>query len=194
VTSPCIDAGDPNSDWTPELWPHGCRINMGVYGGTPKAAMSLLDAGSIADIDVNGRIDGGDMKMLIDSWLYEALLLPEDLSRDGVVNFTDFAIFAHCRGLPSPADNPNPADGAMAVSINADMNWTAGSYAASHDVYFGTSCPPPFIGNQSLTTYDPGELTYCTKYYWRIDEISDAGKTNGLVWSFTTQPSPPPPD
>lgn len=33
VTSPCIDAGDPNSDWTAELWPHGKRINMGAYGG-----------------------------------------------------------------------------------------------------------------------------------------------------------------
>jgi predicted outer membrane repeat protein len=194
VTSPCIDTGDPNSDWTLELWPHGCRINMGAYGGMREAGMSLLDAGSIADIDVDGRIDNSDMKLLIDSWLYEALLLPEDLSRDGIVNFTDFAIFAHCRGLPSPADNPNPADGAMAVSINADMSWTAGSYAASHGVYFGTSCPPPFIGNQSLTTYDPGELAYKTKYYWRIDEIGGVGRTNGLVWSFTTQPSPPPPD
>ncbi len=30
VTSLCIDAGDPNSDWTAELWPHGKRINMGT--------------------------------------------------------------------------------------------------------------------------------------------------------------------
>jgi predicted outer membrane repeat protein len=35
VTSPCIDAGDPNTDWTGELWPHGGRVNMGAYGGTP---------------------------------------------------------------------------------------------------------------------------------------------------------------
>ena len=41
VTSLCIDAGDPNSDWTAELWPHGKRINMGAYGGTPQASMSL---------------------------------------------------------------------------------------------------------------------------------------------------------
>ncbi|UCG60129.1 MAG: hypothetical protein JSU70_11515 [Phycisphaerales bacterium] len=30
VTSPCIDLGDPDSDWTAELWPHGKRINMGA--------------------------------------------------------------------------------------------------------------------------------------------------------------------
>ncbi len=41
VTSLCIDAGNPNSDWTAELWPHGKRVNMGAYGGTPQASMSL---------------------------------------------------------------------------------------------------------------------------------------------------------
>ena len=40
VTSPCIDAGDPNSDWTSETWPHGGRVNMGAYGGTRQASLS----------------------------------------------------------------------------------------------------------------------------------------------------------
>jgi len=40
LTSPCIDAGDPNSDWSGETWPHGGRINMGAYGGTRQASMS----------------------------------------------------------------------------------------------------------------------------------------------------------
>jgi predicted outer membrane repeat protein len=39
-TSPCIDAGDPNSDWSGETWPNGQRINMGAYGGTAEASMS----------------------------------------------------------------------------------------------------------------------------------------------------------
>jgi Disaggregatase related len=41
LTSPCIDAGDPDSDWTAEAAPNGGRINMGAYGGTPQASMSL---------------------------------------------------------------------------------------------------------------------------------------------------------
>jgi parallel beta-helix repeat protein len=40
VTSPCIDAGDPNSDWTSEIWPHGEHINMGAYGDTQAAGLS----------------------------------------------------------------------------------------------------------------------------------------------------------
>ena len=47
VTSPCVDAGDPASNWTRELWPHGGRINMGTYGGTDKASMSG-EAGEIS--------------------------------------------------------------------------------------------------------------------------------------------------
>ena len=30
VTSPCIDTGDPNSNWGQEVWPHGGRVNMGA--------------------------------------------------------------------------------------------------------------------------------------------------------------------
>jgi len=94
MNSLCIDAGDPNSDWTAELWPHGKRINMGAYGGTPEASMSLSDAGNIADLDTDGWVGYGDMMLFTDKWLYEAVLLAEDLDRDGFVNFTDFAIFA----------------------------------------------------------------------------------------------------
>jgi hypothetical protein len=40
VTSPCIDAGDPNSPVGDEPEPNGGRINMGAYGGTAEASMS----------------------------------------------------------------------------------------------------------------------------------------------------------
>ena len=38
ATSPGIDAGDPLMDVGDEPEPNGCRINMGVYGGTGEAA------------------------------------------------------------------------------------------------------------------------------------------------------------
>jgi hypothetical protein len=91
------------------------------------------------------------------------------------------------------ASNPNPPDGATGVSITTDLSWTAGPGAISHDVYFGTSNPPPFLDNQSLTTFDPGTLAYNTSYYWRIDELNSSGTTTGTVWSFITVISPPPP-
>jgi len=40
VTSPCIDAGDPNSPVGTEPEPNGGRVNMGAYGGTTEASKS----------------------------------------------------------------------------------------------------------------------------------------------------------
>ena len=40
VTSPCIDAGDPTEYPRAEPMPHGNRIDMGAYGGTPYASRS----------------------------------------------------------------------------------------------------------------------------------------------------------
>ena len=43
VTSPCIDAGDPNMPVGDEPMPNGGRINMGAYSGTPEASKSYID-------------------------------------------------------------------------------------------------------------------------------------------------------
>jgi hypothetical protein len=94
VTSLCIDRGDPNSDWTAELWPHGRRVNMGAYGGTPQASMSLSDAGNIADLDNDKDVNFRDYALFADKWLNQRNLLPEDLDRDGTVEYDDLAVFA----------------------------------------------------------------------------------------------------
>ena len=49
VTSPCIDAGEPTCPIGLEPFPNGGIINMGAYGGTAEASMSLLTVGSITD-------------------------------------------------------------------------------------------------------------------------------------------------
>jgi hypothetical protein len=107
VTSPCIDAGDPNSDWTEELWPHGKRINMGAYGGTSQASMSLSTVGNIANLnnDPCDIIDFNDLVLFVGKWLYQEVLLPEDLDRNRIVNFDDYAIFAQ-QWLGVPVGEP----------------------------------------------------------------------------------------
>ena len=88
--------------------------------------------------------------------------------------------------------NPNPADGAIQVNIIADLSWTAGPGAASHDVYFGTTSLPLFMQNQTGTTFDPGTMAYSTTYYWRIDEVGPSRIITGAIWSFSTLSAPPP--
>ncbi|HEY3296605.1 MAG TPA: T9SS type A sorting domain-containing protein [bacterium] len=89
--------------------------------------------------------------------------------------------------IPGQASLPVPQTDAPDVAITTGVSWTAGSAAGSHDVYFGTTTPPAFIGNQATLSYDPaGDLTPGTVYYWRIDERNSSGVTPGDVWQFTT--------
>jgi hypothetical protein len=118
------------------------------------------------------------------------------LRPDAVTVLDSFTIGTPPPPPPGQATNPSPSNGASNVSISTDLSWTAGSGAASHDVYFGTDPTPDateFQGTQSGTTFDPGTLAYGTTYYWRIDETNANGTTTGLVWSFTTASAPQPP-
>lgn len=80
----------------------------------------------------------------------------------------------------------SPSDGSTGQSIGTQLSWQSVSNANSYDVYFGTSSNPPFIQNQTGTTYSPS-LSYNTTYYWKIVPKSSVGSATGCsVWSFTT--------
>jgi hypothetical protein len=84
------------------------------------------------------------------------------------------------------ARNPAPANNAVDVAPDANLSWTAGSGAVSHNVYFGTSNPPSFQNNQTATTFDLGVLDFNTTYYWHIDEVNGPNTVTGDLWMFTT--------
>jgi hypothetical protein len=92
VSSLCIDGGDPNSDWSEELWPHGGRINIGAYGGTSEASMSLNSVGNVADLNHDGVVDSVDFGWFAKLWEIEQVLLAEDFDRNGVVDWKDLKI------------------------------------------------------------------------------------------------------
>jgi len=94
-TSDCIDAGDPASDWTAELWPHGTLINMGAYGGIPEASMSLSDAGNIADLDNDGMVNMVDYSIFSDKWQTKGTLFAQDLNHDELVSAEDLLTFCN---------------------------------------------------------------------------------------------------
>ncbi|MCH7556865.1 MAG: hypothetical protein IIB56_05340 [Planctomycetes bacterium] len=89
---------------------------------------------------------------------------------------------------PGEATQPDPADKAVGVALDKILSWKLGTTAATHDVYFGTTSPPPFIGNQAESSFDPGPLEMETTYYWQVNEIEADGTTvyTGDVWSFKT--------
>ncbi len=74
ATSPCIDAGDPNTPIGQEPFSNGGRINMGAYGGTAEASKSWFGEPPCETIiagDINGdcRVDFEDLALLARQWL-----------------------------------------------------------------------------------------------------------------------------
>ena len=73
-TSPCIDAGDPNSPIALEPFPNGGRINMGACGGTAEGSKSYF-GGPVCETviagDINGdcRVDFSDLALMASHWL-----------------------------------------------------------------------------------------------------------------------------
>ncbi len=104
------------------------------------------------------------------------------------------------------ASSPEPADGGLVEATWANLAWSAGGLAASHDVYFGTSfqdvnagAEGTFVGNVSEPVQIvgfpglpiPEGLVPGTTYYWRVDEIDEANPDSpwqGDVWSFSVPP------
>jgi len=104
-----------------------------------------------------------------------------------------------------------PYAGAGDITHSPVLRWTAGAWAAVHDVYFGrdeellanatTADTEIYRGRQELdmVMYKPETLEWGTTYYCRIDEVNfvaveaedgteDVNEIvwKGQVWSFTT--------
>jgi parallel beta-helix repeat protein len=118
-------------------------------------------------------------------------------------------------GRPVTAAALAPKDGVIHPNAWAQLSWTPGATADSHDVYFGESFAAvregtggAFQGNQRSTQFTvglsgapcPEGLTPGTTYYWRIDEVEADGMTThpGPVWRFLVASeracNPVPPD
>jgi len=109
----------------------------------------------------------------------------------------DLAPLLHIEWSLGSAGGPIPSDGQMDVSIDTDLSWNAGPFAAlvgGQTVYFSENFDDANDGisgvTQSATTYDPGRLEYGTTYYWRVrqnNESTDPEFNEGRVWSFATE-------
>jgi parallel beta-helix repeat protein len=220
LTSPCIDAGgepdDPNSNWTAELWPNGRRINIGAYGGTDEASMSLSDVGNIADLnpdvsDANDWVDYDDMLLLTEKWLSNEAPLAEDLNRDGIVNFSDYVILVNNwrpRVQPPKPPEPDPMTWAIEPQATSRTTITMTAIAAtstdgsSVEYYFKSNSPGAHdSGWQAGTNYTDTGLAAGTQYSYMVKarntgNLMETNYSNpGFATTLppdTTPPSPNP--
>lgn len=93
-TSPCIDAGNPMTDWSTEPWPHGKRINMGAYGGTFQSSMSLNEQGLLGDLNHDDTVNLADLSTFSKLWLIQNNLSLIDLNRDTHVSLEDLVMLS----------------------------------------------------------------------------------------------------
>jgi len=182
-------------------WPHaavvGAQTNFRIYVNgalTQESAFQITDGTNVT------YYVGGDPGSAGESYAGSA---------------DDVAIFDHAltegdirramEGIapPGSASEPQPADEASEVLRDVVLSWTAGEFAATHDVYFGTSFddvnaasranPMGVLASQAqaAASYDPaGLLDFGQTYYWRVDEVNAAPDNTiftGDVWSFTTE-------
>ncbi len=74
VTSPCIDAGDPNAPLGAEPFPNGGYVNLGACGGSLEASRSyfgepVCETHIAGDINGDCKVDDLDMDILMSHWL-----------------------------------------------------------------------------------------------------------------------------
>ena len=179
---------------------HGYVYLKGGTITTEDFEMATL-AGSTALLDISGGvliIDGNNV-VLIDGYINSGKIIFTGTTGylsviyDPIADKTTVGMSIDM----TKARIPVPANNAVDVMPDANLSWTAGTGAASHNVYFGTSSPGTSRGNQTATTFDPGTLDFNTPYYWRIDEVNGPNTTTGDVWTFRTisglakNPDPP---
>ncbi len=92
---------------------------------------------------------------------------------------------------PAPITGVLPIDGATSVPVATLLDWDDAARATSYDVWFGTTDPPPSVGNQPSSVYDPGTLSYLTTYYWQIVANNAGGTSAPASGSFTVAEQPP---
>jgi pectinesterase len=81
---------------------------------------------------------------------------------------------------------PKPDNKEIRVTLTPELTWVPGRNAESHNIYFGTTNPPVFVGNTTERSYIPGTLVPNTTYYWRIDVVESDSTIEGKIWRFHT--------
>lgn len=130
---------------------------------------------------------------------------------DGSLYSMDIADLEYCGGPGArltffigggggPVINLSPSNGAGNVSTDAVLDWKViealYNDPQTYTVYFDTDSDPNDgtivnINDSDITSYDP-DLSYNTRYWWRVDATDpNSGSPvtfKGETWSFTTAP------
>ncbi len=134
--------------------------------------------------------------LLLLTFLFTATVVSTSYAQAPVGDYGD----APEPGFPSPWDGPTVGI-KVGAALEVELTWDRGYYVADtngHQIYFGTdfndvneanTLDPEYIITKTDPNYTAMGLELGETYYWRIDEVNEAGPDPciwpGDVWSFT---------
>jgi hypothetical protein len=179
-----------------------CHIACSHDGTTLRSYLNGVEAGSTP----MGQITSSPTPVLIgsDGWGCDWIGSIDDVRMYNHGITTEELAEILKGGQVELARDPVPEDAATDVPAGKVLTWTAGKYAATHDVYFGTVFDDVndagraddrgvlVSQNQAATEFAPqGALEYGQTYFWRVDEVNAAPDNTivkGVTWRFTAEP------
>jgi len=200
------DLGDFRASMTAEVgvWQHvaftydgstlTCYVDGGD-GGTQTWSVSSSVAAEVAAFRIGCLVDG---TLPFNGQLDDAAIFSRALSQEEVQAVMES--LAECK----TAAEPYPVDADVELPREVTLTWSPGEFAATHDVYLGTSFDDVTLasrdnplevlvsqGQVGATYTSPVRLKFGETYYWRVDEVNappDSTIFSGDVWSFTVEP------
>ncbi|UCF14418.1 MAG: LamG domain-containing protein, partial [Phycisphaerales bacterium] len=179
-----------------------------VEGGLVEFYLDGVSAGSLPQLGAFGvlnddslRIGGRKDNHFFNGILDDVYIYARALTLDQIVGLGE--------GIEPTfrkAENPSIPDNTLFENTWANLTWTPGDAAVSHNLYFGTGfddvndgAEGTFVANLAVpsqvigfpTFPAPDGLQPGTTYYWRVDEVNDAEPNSpwkGGVWSFSIPP------
>ncbi|MHC4702949.1 MAG: hypothetical protein ACYTFQ_20485, partial [Planctomycetota bacterium] len=111
----------------------------------------------------------------------------DEYDADG--NKTEGAVWSFTT-IIGEATDPDPADGAVEVALDAVLSWTPGATAVASEIYFGVGDDLALMGTTAESSFDTslvGGLKVGNTYSWRVDSIEEDGTVHvGDVWTFAS--------
>ena len=172
------------------------KMTLYIDGEIPASgAVSVTPGLLIADWGTGARVGYNiDNARPFTGIMDELYLFTRALSQDEV------KALQWSEALPSEkASHPSPANGDEIKTPATDLQWLPGAFAASNDIYFGTSfedvnngAGDTFKGNQAEAKFTVVNLEWGKTYYWRIDGVKEGDPNSpwkGDVWSFLLRPT-----
>jgi hypothetical protein len=172
--------------------------------GTCDLGMSLYDDETVhcsksehmTDAYANDTGDGADeyMRVTIPDAGYHGLAVWKADSSDYAKTSTYRIKVGRC-ATPAALSGPSPADNAVDVSVDTDLDWADSADTEYYEVWFDDGNGWVHLGDTETSAWALPTLNDSTTYNWFIAANNICGTRIYVYWDFTTEDlSPPSPD